>query len=130
MWFLPNLTPSSSRPSAGAKAILESLSESVGKTVVLIQTVASSVVEVHEATQASARTKFGRFKPNESVAWSKADKGTGIDAAATYSDQFVKTSAGWRFARRTFYLRYQNDDALPGRCFRRRRPARPEQRPD
>jgi len=43
--------------------------------------------------------------------------GTALHLVGSYRDDFVKTAAGWRFAKRTVQLRYEEDIPVPARIF-------------
>jgi ketosteroid isomerase-like protein len=92
----------------GLAAIKAGLAGNVEKVEMLVQTLSPVVIHVEGPERATARSTLNevlRFK----------DSGTAMQIVGTYSDQLVKQDGRWRFARRTFHLRYEDDVAVPER---------------
>jgi hypothetical protein len=49
----------------------------------------------------------------------------GVELVGCYDDELVRTEAGWRFARRRFWIVYRAPRLLPGEVFRPPPPAGP-----
>lgn len=92
----------------GLAAIKAGLAGNVEKVEMLVQTLSPIVIHVEGPERATARSTLNevlRFK----------DSGTARQIVGTYSDQLVKQDGQWRFARRTFHPRYEDDIAVPER---------------
>lgn len=93
----------------GRTAIEEGISGTIGATEVLVQTCAPIVVDVVDASHATARTsmqEFGRFRDGRSM-----------HVAGTYFDELEKEADGvWRFTRRRFVASYADELPVPGKA--------------
>ncbi|NBD12360.1 nuclear transport factor 2 family protein [Corallococcus silvisoli] len=93
----------------GATNIAAGVAESVGKLEFLVQTCSPIVVDLTDATHASARTsmqELGRFKG-----------GGSMRVAGTYFDTLRKDGGVWRFTHRVFRPRYADAPPLTGQFF-------------
>lgn len=93
----------------GRSAIVAFLSGNGDRVELLSYQLSSTAIDVQSPTRASARSFMNellRLKQSE----------TGLRLAGTYLDRFQKGPDGrWRFAHRTFQVRYEDDVALPSR---------------
>lgn len=92
----------------GLPAILGFLTGNASKVEVLFYTVASSAVQLEDAGHASARSTM-----SELLHLKETDKA--LHLVGTYSDQFLKKDGSWKFRKRRFQLRFEDDVPLPAR---------------
>lgn len=92
----------------GRAAIEKGITGTIGDTEVLVQSCGPVVIDVVDATHATARTsmqEFGRFHD-----------GRAMHVAGTYHDELVKQPDGkWRFVHRRFVAHYADELPVPGK---------------
>lgn len=106
------VAPPFNRHFIGPRDISAGIAESVGRLEVLVQSCSSIVIDLQDATHATARTsmaEFGRFRDGKSM-----------NVAGTYFETLRKVDGKWRFAHRVFRVRYADDLPVPGQVFENR----------
>jgi hypothetical protein len=90
----------------GPDGIRSGLAKSREQAEPLLYTVLPGPIELHGNGRASSRSTMHELlhvKTNDTV----------LDLVGTYSDTFVEQDGVWRFASRSFRLRYAGDSVLP-----------------
>jgi uncharacterized protein (TIGR02246 family) len=99
---------STGRQFVGHAAIRDAVAEFTGRLQYVAQINAPALIDVH-GDAATARSSI-----RESARVAGTDEG--IEAFGIYHDMLARTADGWRFARRTFDLRWRHSVAiLPAR---------------
>ncbi|HYO95245.1 MAG TPA: nuclear transport factor 2 family protein [Polyangiaceae bacterium] len=92
----------------GREAILAFLSGNAGKVEVLSYSLGATAIKLDGADRATTRSTM-----HELLRLHQSE--TGLQIVGTYSDELRKQNGKWRFTRRSFRLRYEDDVDLPER---------------
>jgi hypothetical protein len=92
----------------GLEAIRGFFRNNEAKVEVLVYSVAATSIELDGPERATARSTMNELLHLK-------EKGAGLQIVGTYVDHFVKQNGDWRFSRRQFELRFEDDVELPER---------------
>jgi len=90
----------------GRDAVQAFLTHGTARVEVLRYSISAPAIEVRGPDRATARSTLSELLFLK-------DRGTTLHLVGTYSDEFVKQSGQWLFAKRTFRPRYEEDVATP-----------------
>lgn len=92
----------------GIQAVRAFFAQNEGKIEVLVYELFGTDVQIQHPTAATARSSMRELLHLR-------QEGRAVQLVGTYVDSFVKTGGSWRFSKRRFQLRYEDDAVLPKR---------------